>query len=125
MKYSQARFSETLAVAQNALLEVTLALRAYQLAHGRYPAQLSALVPGYLHAVPDDPFALSGPLRYTLHGQQCVLYSVGPDGKDDGGVPSADGQGTPWKPLPGGGRVNQPWLTDKSTGDIVAGVNIR
>ena len=50
--------------AQNALLLVTLALRAYELDHRAYPAALSALVPVYLKAVPDDPFALSGPTLY-------------------------------------------------------------
>lgn len=95
---------------QNALLLTSFALRAYRLDHGTYPAVLSALVPGYLKAVPTDPFALSGPLRYKLVGAKYVLYSVGPDGKDGGG-----------KPI-----LNSPdnWVNRDSIGDIVAGVNL-
>ena len=112
--YAGTPFKETLARTQNALLDVTLALHAYQLEHAHYPARLSTLVPAYLHAIPADPFALTGPLRYRLNGQQYVLYSVGPDGNDDGGVPSVDG------------RTGKPgFISDKSTGDIVAGVNVR
>ena len=121
--FSKVRLKETISEAQNTLLEVTLALRAYQLDHGQYPAQLSALVPGYLHAIPNDPFALTGPLRYKLQGQQYVLYSVGPDGKDDGGVPSRDGIKP--KPAPAGTRPNPSFIDEHSSGDIVAGVNVR
>jgi len=102
---------------------VTLALHAYQLDHGSYPATLTALVPGYLNSIPDDPFALNGPLRYRLKGQQYVLYSIGPDGKDDGGVPSKDGVklAVPAQKRPNRSQVT---ITAESTGDIVAGVNI-
>lgn len=94
---------------QNALLLTAFALRAYELDHKAYPPTLAALVPGYLKAVPTDPFALSGPFGYKLFGAKYVLYSVGPDGKDDGGRPSA--------------RNNNDWIDSDNTGDIVAGVN--
>ena len=35
--------------------------------------------------VPDDPFA-TGPLHYHRLADGVVVYSVGPDGKDNGGV---------------------------------------
>jgi type II secretory pathway pseudopilin PulG len=107
---------------QNALLIVTLALRAYYVQHGAYPATLNALVPQYLTHVPDDPFVLSGPLRYKTTGSTYVLYSIGPDGKDDGGKPIFDTT----KPAPAVGaatdsrRYSQP----DSIGDIVAGINL-
>jgi len=117
------RWEDVYSATQNALLEVTLALHAYQLDHGNYPATLTALVPGYLHTIPDDPFALKGLLRYRLKGQQYVLYSIGPDGKDDGGVASKDGlMPIPAPKIPPG---KSGWLGEHSTGDIVAGVNIR
>ena len=111
---------ETVSVTKNALLELKLALHAYRLEHGAYPVKITALVPGYLKAIPDDPFALKGPMQYKLKGSSYVLYSVGPDGKDDGGKPSADGQ--PWK-YPQPQPINP--LDKNSTGDIVAGVNVR
>ena len=75
---------------QNALLIVTLALRAYRVDHGSLPDTLSVLVPTYLSRVPDDPFAFSGPIRYRKTTRDYVLYSVGPDGRDDHGTPIED-----------------------------------
>ncbi|MHC5540499.1 hypothetical protein ACYOEI_19950, partial [Singulisphaera rosea] len=49
-----------------------------------------ALTPGLLSAIPSDPFAAKqGPLVYRNTGSGALLYSVGPDGKDDGGTPVA------------------------------------
>ncbi|MBV9848134.1 MAG: hypothetical protein JO250_00460 [Armatimonadetes bacterium] len=116
-----ARFGEASGEAQNALLLTALALRAYRVEHGVYPATLDALIPTYLSRVPDDPFALSGPLRYRRVGDKYVLYSVGPDGKDDGGRPIFDAS----KPAPRPGKRDQRrYVKEDSKGDIVAGVNV-
>jgi hypothetical protein len=62
-----------------------IALKRYQLRHGEYPADLSALVPEILPAVPADPVD-GKPLRYRRSADGTfVLYSIGYDGKDDGG----------------------------------------
>lgn len=71
----------------NALLLASLALRAYKLEHGSYPPTLKALVPIYIRHVPADSFAAAGPLRFKRVGSSYVLYSVGPDGRDDKGRP--------------------------------------
>ncbi len=42
------------------------------------------MVPKYLPEVPEDPFG-DGLLRYERGGGRVVLYSIGPDGTDDGG----------------------------------------
>jgi len=90
--------------AYNRLLLTALTLRAYRLEHKDYPPNLQALLTaGYLPALPDDPFAHSGTFRYRLDGGKYLLYSIGPDGKDDGGRLVYD----PRKP--------------NATGDIVAG----
>ena len=119
---STTRFNETYADTRNALLMTLLALRAYKLEHGSYPAALSALVPGYLKAVPMDPFALSGPLSYKLQGAKFLLYSVGPDSKDDGGVAIFDKTVPP--PLPKATSDRRYYVLAESKGDIVAGVNV-
>jgi len=64
-----------------------LAIRLYAVDHqGTLPESLSALVPEYLPAVPTDPFdANDHPIRYLPKYNPPVLYSVGQDGKDDGG----------------------------------------
>ena len=60
-----------------------MALR-YRLATGNLPDTLAELVPTYLDAVPKDPFDESE-LRYRKLESGFVVYSVGNDGKDDGG----------------------------------------
>ena len=75
------------------LTTTALALKRYQLAHGDYPSDLSSLVPRFLPSIPRDP-ADGQPLRYRLKPDGTfLLYSIGLDGKDNGGDPSpADGK---------------------------------
>lgn len=63
------------------------ALARYRLRAGQPPTQLEQLVPDLLSRMPADNFS-GGPLRYTLRGGQPVIYSVGWDGRDDGGDPT-------------------------------------
>jgi ABC-2 family transporter protein len=95
-------------VARRALVQV-LALRAWQLKHGgQFPKTLEALVPEELADLPNDPYSgqpfrylrSSGrevvhlryaltPMRDKLHGSMpgsWLIYSVGPDFHDDGGI---------------------------------------
>jgi len=62
-----------------------VALEQFRAAHdNRYPAALSELTPNYLDATLMDPFDGQS-LRYRKQGAGYVLYSIGPDLKDDGG----------------------------------------
>jgi hypothetical protein len=61
-----------------------MAVERYRLARGALPSSLGDLVPAYLDIVPEDPFT-GQPLRYEKLGRGFVVYSVGPDGRDDGG----------------------------------------
>lgn len=62
------------------------ALERYRLAQGKYPESLKELVPAYLDAVTLDPLN-NEPLHYRATGEGWFqLWSVGVDGKDDGGV---------------------------------------
>jgi hypothetical protein len=65
-------------------LIVVVAAERYRLAHGRWPESLEALVPEFLSKVPTDPYD-GKPLRLRRLADRLVIYSVGPDGKDDGG----------------------------------------
>jgi hypothetical protein len=67
-----------------------VALRLYRLKHGAYPDTLNALAPELLPDVPKDPFTGAN-LIYRREGQGFVVYSVGLNGKDDGGVPGPHG----------------------------------
>ncbi len=62
-----------------------VAAERYRRAQGRWPASLADLIPAQLREVPADPYD-GAPLRYRRLDDGVVIYSVGPDGKDDGGV---------------------------------------
>ena len=63
-----------------------VALERHRLAHGEYPKELAQLVPAFLPAVPQDLFD-EQPLKYAREGDSYILYSVGENMVDDGGVP--------------------------------------
>jgi hypothetical protein len=75
------------------MTRAAIALKRFQLRHGNLPPSLEALVPDFLAAVPFD-YMSAKPVRYrTGSDGSYVIYSVGDDGKDDGGDPSpASGQ---------------------------------
>jgi hypothetical protein len=68
------------------LLRLELAIREYSLVHGAPPATLSQLSPAILRGVPVDPFT-GQPFPYRRTPGGYLLYSVGPDGKDDRATP--------------------------------------
>jgi len=107
-----ARFNLERARALDSLLMLQLALRAYRLEHGTQPQRLGELVPAYLPRLPEDPFALKGGFGYRRSGGSRVLYSIGPDGKDDGG-----------KAARGRYSTNPFRVQADSQGDIVAGIS--
>ncbi len=82
---------------------VLLALRLYELDHGTPPQNLDQLVPDYLPAVPLDPLSSDiHVLRYIATPGKEAVYSVGFDGKDDGGS-------TQWLVVPSSGQSPSPW----------------
>jgi hypothetical protein len=78
---------ETLAKveAADACAHVAVAMTRYRLDQGALPSKLDELVPKYLDAIPVDPFD-GHPLRLAVKDNQWIIYSVGPDGVDDGGA---------------------------------------
>src|SRR6185369_14676771 len=66
-------------------LATLIAVERYRQANGRWPDRLDELKPRYLKEVPLDPYD-GKPLRYRRLGDGVIVYSVGPDGADDGGV---------------------------------------
>lgn len=62
-----------------------IALKRHHLRHGKYPNNLDALVPEFLPTVPTD-YMDGKPIKYRLEGENnFTLYSVGENGRDDGG----------------------------------------
>lgn len=68
------------------LAQVAIALERYQLAHGKYPKSLDEIAPQFIAKVPHD--VIDGqPLKYRREPNgQFVLYSIGWNETDDGGV---------------------------------------
>jgi len=66
-----------------------IALKRYHMRYKTFPGSLAELVPEFLSEVPLD-YQDGKPLRYRLNGSQFVLWSVGPDGKDDAGTPKSE-----------------------------------
>ena len=79
------------------LSRLALAMTLYRAHNKDYPAKLEDLVPRHLHSLPRDPFD-GQPLRMKRDGAGVVLYSVGRNLKDDGGIA---------------------WNAEKKEGDIV------
>jgi len=76
--------AEDRATVQFDLTRLAFALAAYRADHGAYPARLAELAPHYVATIPNDLFNASD-LHYRPEGSGFLLYSVGPNGKDDGG----------------------------------------
>lgn len=76
------RFRGELAVMRAGI--VMLAAERYRRARGAWPDTLTDLTPEYITSVPADPFD-EAPLRYRRTPNGIVIYSVGSDGRDDGG----------------------------------------
>jgi hypothetical protein len=90
---------------KNVFVLVEFALRAYYLEHGKYPETLNELTPDYLQKISDDPFSSNQPLLYKRDKETYLLYSIGPDGKDDDGK-----------------SAGEKFIPADAKGDIVAGV---
>jgi hypothetical protein len=81
---SAAQHAEDRAVQQHLNLRVALALCRFRGEHARYPEQLAELVPKYRPELPGDLFSAQ-PLKYARIDKGYLLYSIGPNGEDDGG----------------------------------------
>lgn len=67
---------------------VLVAATRRRLADGGLPESLESLVPARLPAVPTDPFTENAALQFKPVEGGFVVWSIGPDGEDDGGPPS-------------------------------------
>lgn len=65
-------------------LKIAFALAAYRANNTGYPEKLSDLTPKYLDAIPDDIFSGKS-LIYRVEKDGYLLYSIGINGKDEGG----------------------------------------
>lgn len=85
---------EANAAANFELAIASWALALFRAEHGHYPETLDACTPRYLPELRHDPFR-DAPLVYRRDGDHYILYSVGPNGRDDDGRNSGC-----WRDLP-------------------------
>jgi hypothetical protein len=78
--------------ARHRAASVLVAATRQRLETGELPKSLDDLVPGTMPAVPRDPFTADQPLLMKRDNATLLVYSIGPDGEDDGGpvAPGAD-----------------------------------
>ena len=103
------------------MVSAAVALKRYELRHGQLPQSLALLVPEFLAQAPQD--CMDGqPLRYRLNGDgSFTLYSVGEDGQDEGGDPSAaDSDKERQNKSPWAGRD---WVWPRAVADAKAGAS--
>ncbi|MCK4623878.1 MAG: hypothetical protein KAV00_01095 [Phycisphaerae bacterium] len=74
-------------LARRRMAATALAILLFERDHGRRPSVLTELVPEYLPQVPVDPFSRDRAcIRYKPDAEHPILYSIGRNGTDDGGV---------------------------------------
>ncbi len=83
---TQAQTAEDRARMRRELLHVGVALARHHATRGAYPEKLEMLKPEFLKQIPLDAF-IDLPLHYQVRPDGYLLYSVGPNRKDDGGQP--------------------------------------
>ena len=77
------------AEASKRIVIAAIALKRFQLIHGKFPERLSELAPEFVASIPLDPVD-GKPLRYHRNADDTfLLYSVGEDNIDNGGDPNS------------------------------------
>lgn len=70
---------------QHATALVAIAATKFRIAHDGLPDKADSLVPDFLPCLPKDTFLDTSRIRYSSKDDGVAIYSVGPNGKDDGG----------------------------------------
>lgn len=84
------KFAECRTKTRVRLTLLAIALERHRKAHGRFPAKLADLQPAFLKKLPRDLYT-EKPFVYKPTKTGYLLYSVGPNRKDDGGKERGDG----------------------------------
>lgn len=94
-----------------------LACERYRLKHGDWPADLAALAPEFLDAVPVDPFD-DQPIRYAQIPEGIKVWTIGEDMTDNGGdVKRLERQSSSNRPTDWGWVILNPDLRGRPAAD--------
>jgi hypothetical protein len=83
------RYAAIRAQARRRLSLIVIAWETYKIDRGAYPETLDQLTPKYFEKLPLDPF-VDKPFRYQQTDDGYLLYSLGKNAKDDGGMEDVD-----------------------------------
>ncbi len=84
--YGRIAVLDVRAAANIRVAQLAIAIEQCRLDTGRIPSSLTELAPAYIAEIPTDPFD-GKPMRYrALDSGGFVVYSIGEDGSDDGGL---------------------------------------
>jgi len=76
-----------------------LAIRRYEVTHGKLPASTAELVPEFIPEVPAD-YTNGGVIQYATRDKSFKLWAIGIDGEDNGGSTKRIDRGSPnWNRL--------------------------
>ena len=90
--FSRANSKRDQAVANIELCRIVLALKAYKYERGEYPGSLEKLQKTLAWQIPEDPFSGKDYI-YAREEDGFILYSIGLNMMDDGGLPDRDEYG--------------------------------
>lgn len=87
------------------------AIERYRRTNGKYPADLQALVPSFIKALPLDPYT-DQPFHYRVNADrsQFAVYTFGPNQQDDNGATWGDIEGVQTDDM---GMHSADWLAQK------------
>ena len=70
---------------RHAAILVAIAATEFRIAHDSLPEKADSLIPDFLPCLPKDAFLDTSRICYSSKDDGVAIYSVGPNGKDDGG----------------------------------------
>ena len=71
---------------------IAVAIERFRLSEGRLPSTIDEIVPKFLDRLPSDPYSSGSKLKYRVDATEYLVYSVGSNGVDDGGVSEPAGR---------------------------------
>ena len=87
MRQFSKKFIDSTAILRQ--VEAAIAFELHFLEHDKYPTAFESLIPEFLDAIPIDPWTDKPMLLDFRPDGRPVIYSVGEDLDDDGGIPQS------------------------------------
>lgn len=107
--YDGVRFAMERSIGEQDGAVLAIAIERFKLANGRLPEALDELVPEFIAQIPLDRVT-GQPVKFVVKGDDPLIYSVGTNGIDNGGVPASDKYYGNAMPFNFGGSYEGDWV---------------